>query len=413
MFPRRPLTGFAAPALLLAAAWLPFAAQAQSSYTLTTLKSPNSLAAMPLRLDNQNNVLGNAYYAYKIDAAGRNGVSTPLFGGLATYYMSTMTTWLAGTASTVSARRMTSDYIDMKAASQDGRFVGTRGLVYAVSGGSAKLRSTSYLDAIDGRQVTAVDTGDQTRTLSNAGNLATTVILFDGPGAGLRRATWWEGVTPVGHFMGLGNFLGSHVVSLSPDEVVAGYVYPALPGAMRAAIWKGGALQVLEQQADRGSVAQQVNAAGQVLACVGDARVTTITYDANNSVTSSVYSRLRPVVFSAGQEREVQPPVAGLSVTARAMNAQGTVVGRYGPTAAYTGLESPANCHATDFAGNRAFIWRDGVSTDLTAWVAAKGLKLPTGAVLVDAIDINDQGSILASMQSGKTLSYVRLNARP
>jgi hypothetical protein len=416
MFSRRRWTGLTVPTLLMSAALLSaaLAAQAQSSYTLTTLRSPNSLGISPLRLDNQNNVLGNAYYATVIDVAGRKGTSIPLFGGLATYYTSVMSTWLAGTGSTVSPRRLTSDFFEMTTASQNGRYVGLRGRVYTVSGGRATLYSSSYLDTIDGVQVTAVDSGNQARTLSDRGNLATTVILFDGPAAGLRRATWWEGATPVGRFMALGDFLSSHVISISPDEVVAGYVYPALPGAMRGAIWKGGALQVLEQQPGRGSAAHQVNAAGQVLACVGDARLNTVTYGENDSVTTSVYSRLRPVVFSAGQEREVQAPVAGLSASARAMNAQGTVVGRYGTARAPSNLDSPSNCNTTDLANVRAFIWRDGVSTDLNTWVASKGVKLPTGAVLVDAIDINDQGSILAAMvTNNRNLSHVRLNARP
>jgi len=91
------------------------------------------------------------------------------------------------------------------------------------------------------------------------------------------------------------------------------------------------------------------------------------------------------------------------------------VVGRSGPLSVQQYLPlSPQYCTGTSSSSSRAFIWRNGVTTDLTTWVASKGVKLPAGAVLADAYDINDAGSILAIQRaSNGTLSYVRLTAKP
>jgi hypothetical protein len=59
-------------------------------------------------------------------------------------------------------------------------------------------------------------------------------------------------------------------------------------------------------------------------------------------------------------------------------------------------------------------IWKDGQTTELRALITSKGGKLPTGAVVVEGLAINDQGSILARYflpNAGNT--WFRATAKP
>jgi hypothetical protein len=97
------------------------------------------------------------------------------------------------------------------------------------------------------------------------------------------------------------------------------------------------------------------------------------------------------------------------------MNASGTVVGQISRYPAYIGFLHQS--HAISIWNGdegRAFIWKNGVMTDLTTLVANKGVKVPAGAVFINAVSINDKGSIAAIYRdtSGE-LSLVRLTAKP
>jgi len=390
-------------------------AQAQSSYTLTTLKSSNSLSVTPLRLDPQNNALGNAYYYSSIGVPiYSNQVSVPLFGGLAMIYTEAMSIWPAGTTSTVTAKRLASDGFGMLAASPDGRLVYAVPGLYGVSGSAAKLQTMSRFNMVGSNSVSVVYGSMGTRSLSSAGTLSSTVTLSDANLDGAERAAVWEGPNLVGRFLDQSGYRSSLAHSIADNEAVAGAVAESTTGIWRAVVWSGSTRRVLDQQAGRGSVARQVNSAGQVLACMADAVVKTSVVE-GTTYTATLYSRLRPVVIDGAGEREVLAPTSGQAVTAWAMNASGVVVGRAGPYHnPYAGGDTPRTCINTDDTTSRALIWRDGVSSDLTTWVASKGVKLPSGAVLTDAYDINDQGSILAVMRaSNGVLSKVRLTAKP
>jgi hypothetical protein len=380
-------------------------AQAQSGYTLTALKGPNSQAITPLVLDAQNNVLGTAYYYSGIGVASFPGTSlaVPLFGGLATFYDPAPSRWAATTATTVTPKRI-------------GTFTGQ--LSSASDDGSKLLVAMRLLDSSSG-QILADFTGAQiagqtpvqlsptyrSHVVANDGR-----VLFNANGGQLGTGVW-QGSGLSGQLLPGAGGSPTYGETMRGDVVAGNVTESVLAPVQRAAVWRAGQLTVVDKQAGRGSSAQRVSASGHVLMCVMD----TATGTGNGAYAP--YSRPRSVVQQPdGTEQEVTALQAGQGARAWAMNASGTVVGRMGAGGSGGVLTpSPYYCPPVgDTATSRAFIWRNGVTTDLTTWVTSKGVKLPTGAVLADAFDINDAGSILAIQRaSNGTLSYVRLTAKP
>jgi uncharacterized membrane protein len=65
-------------------------------------------------------------------------------------------------------------------------------------------------------------------------------------------------------------------------------------------------------------------------------------------------------------------------------------------------------------AQSRAFIWKDGVMSDLTTLVASKGVKVSAGAAFVNAVSINAKGSMVAEyIDAAGKYALVRLTAKP
>lgn len=158
------------------------------------------------------------------------------------------------------------------------------------------------------------------------------------------------------------------------------YVVMAYP-----ARWVNGVLQLLDQQYGR---AIAVNAAGQI-----------------------VVQRLPKsyVVWTNGASSTIAPLTSGQVVVPNAINASGVVVGRSGAPA------SIPKTYVDAYDNNaRAFIWKNGVTTDLAQFLKAKGLSLPSGTVVEDAKDINDQGSMVVVLRNWLgTRSIARLTAKP
>ncbi|RZI85607.1 MAG: hypothetical protein EOP38_04350 [Rubrivivax sp.] len=95
---------------------------------------------------------------------------------------------------------------------------------------------------------------------------------------------------------------------------------------------------------------------------------------------------------------------AGESIVATAMNDQGTVTG------CKMSYQADAQVDA------KPFIWRNGVMSDLTQEITAKGVKLPAGSRLGCPLAINNSGSILSytyTSTAPRTITWVRLNAKP
>jgi hypothetical protein len=397
-------------ALLAAAAG---GAQAQSSYTLSALKGPNSQAITPLVLDAQNNVLGTAYYYAGIGVAAIPGsaLAVPLFGGLSTLYEPAPTRWAATTASSTTARRIGTFTGWLSGASDDGSklLVAMR----LLDGRSGQILADFTGSQIAGQTPVQLSPTYRAHSVANDGR-----VLFNVNGGQLGTGVW-QGSGLSGQLLpGAGN-APSYGETLRGSEVVAGNVSQGAPAPyQRAAVWRAGQLTVVDTQPGRGSSAQRVSATGHVLMCVMDATTQTVNDEVIGTYAYAPYSRARSVVLQPdGTEQEISALQAGQGARAWAMNASGTVVGRMGAGGQSGGVLTPSPYYcppAGDTATSRAFIWRNGVTTDLTTWATGKGVKLPTGAVLADAFDINDAGSILAIQRaSNGTLSYVRLTAKP
>ncbi len=390
-------------------------ALAQSSYTLATLKSSNSFAVTPLALDSQNNVLGTAYYYDSFGSLLNGAVGIPVFAGFGYIYVNDASKWAAGTSTSVSPTRLLNTGIHqaLMAASVDGSKLATFSALYEMA--TAKLYYyTSDLNVGTQQQVTSFKSP---RMVANDGSLALTFDVYsNAPGvAAVRRAGVTRGTLQAGFLLPLGAYASSTAGTVSPSgAIVGGSVVEPSTGFDRAAVWTNEQLSALDSKPNRGSSVMRVNATGQALVCTL-AGVSTLVNGANGPYFQVGYSQPVHVLMTNGVEQAIAPLAAGQVATAWALNASGTVVGRSGPLSvpSYQSL-SPQNCTGTASTNSRAFIWRNGVTTDLTTWATSKGVKLPTGAVLADAYDINDAGSILAIQRaSNGTLSYVRLTAKP
>ncbi len=395
-------------ALCLAA----LAAQAQSSYTLATLKSANRFAARPLGLDKQNNALGTASYydSFGLLAFGATGI--PVFGGFGYIYVTAPSKWAAGTSTSVTPTRLVKEtQQSLLGSSPNGSKLMTFSALYETSTG----KLINYLPGGNGT-LQVVHSYQSPRNVDDTGRLALTFDVYSAqPGVpSVQRAALVDGQTMAVNLLPLGTATAAWTDTISPSGVVAGAVVEAQTGFDRAATWANGQLAVLDTRPNRGSRAVRMNEAGQVLACALSG-VSTPMDSVNGPYLQTTYRDPVSLVFANGSEQAIAPLAAGEVANAWAINASGTVVGRSGPLSysPYQAL-TPKNCTGTDTTSSRAFIWRNGVTTDLTTFVAGKGVKLPAGAVLADAYDINDQGSILAVQRaSNGTLSYVRLTAKP
>jgi uncharacterized membrane protein len=386
------------------------AAQAQSAYTLTVLKAPGSKPIFPTVIDPQNRVLGTTDYL-----SGWGLV--PNLSGFGWLYTTYAIRWPASTAATVSAVKLVSKQGGgLRAASADGnKIVLAMGLALVYDANTATQLSTLTYPAVAGGNGNI--SGANVAGISNAGKMVLNYSEGADRFAGARSGLWTA--DPDGVQLPLGSYQGSTAVSINGAGQVAGLVYEGALPNRRAALWANGALQVIDQTPDRGSAAVAANANGQVLVRTNALTVKRFDDGAGGFFQQAVYAAPSYLLYANGVERPIRALAAGEAVVANGLNAAGAVVGRMGQaanidrTSSYSG-EAPERGPGIDFNTGRAFIWREGVTTDLTTLVASKGAKLPTGAVLSDAIAINDQGSILARMRDAKgVMSYVRLTAKP
>jgi hypothetical protein len=414
---RRALPQLAVAALAIACSTLLSlgSAQAQSSYSLTALKASNSFAITPLVLDNQNNVLGTAYYYDSYGSLLYGAVGIPVLGGSGYVYVPDASKWAAGTGASVSPTRLVKTGIHqaMVSASADGSKLATFSALFETATGKL-IYYTSDLNTGTLQQTTSYKSP---RMLANDGSLALTFDVYSSTGSEqpVRRAGLTRGTLQAAFLLPQGNYTSSTAGTMSPSgAMVGGTVVEPTTGFNRAAVWTQEQLAVLDAKPNRGSSVARLNATGQALVCTL-AGVSTLVNGANGPYFQVGYSKPAHVLITNGAEQAIAPLAAGQVATAWALNASGTVVGRSGPLSVQQYLPlSPQYCTGTSSSSSRAFIWRNGVTTDLTTWVASKGVKLPAGAVLADAYDINDAGSILAIQRaSNGTLSYVRLTAKP
>jgi uncharacterized membrane protein len=328
--------------------------------------------------------------------------------------------WPASTAASVSASKLTGTQTGaLRAASTDGNTIVVDGQFMVYSTATGKKTATLYPPKLAG--TLAVVNIPIMVGIGNGGTAALNYALVElgyTPEPQEERAGLWKTGSD-GQTLPFGGYVGARAVSVNGQGQVAGVVYEQGLPTQRAAVWTNGALTVIDHAPGRGSAALAVNQAGQVLL-----RTSPVTVDSDTLIDGYgnpfVYTRLRYsapsyVVSLNGVETPITPS-NGQVVVPSALNAAGVVVGRMGAVGVDNGYytPSPLTLATLDAVPGRAFIWKNGVTTDLTTLVASKGVKLPTGAVLDDAIAINDQGSIVAKMRAANgTLSFVRLTAKP
>jgi probable HAF family extracellular repeat protein len=355
---------------------------AQSSYALTTLKPPSGglnryahgYQQRSFGIDSADQVVGPAGYAA--------GVYLDVNGWtFKTRYDQYVVKWPASSAASVSPVKVI-------------RAPDKNSLLLDVSTGAKKVMVYSsgqaILDVATARLGPKVPT---TIDLKQVNDLGVAVWWARDTGSS-DQGTWSATTGTVTLAPAAGVVAGGR--ALNTQGLVVGTVTP--PGARthRAGQWLNGQWNVIDLRGgDVASEAIAVNEQGQAL--VQSHSVTCpdpsycLTVDTSIGVITD--GSFRQIGGGAGE-----PAATWLEATA--INNQGVVVGH-------------VRTSESQLTPARAFVWQNGVYSDLTRLVATKGLTLPAGAVLTDALALNDKGSIVAVMQTGSTQALVRLTARP
>lgn len=357
------------------------AVQAQSSYALTRLNPPFlGQTELSGRIDAQNRVTASVFYltGYKLFGSPSGPVHTAY-----------VARWPASTAASVGPAKLIAQPGRLTQQSQSGDKL----LVRFSTGGD------STYDAVT-RQLAPVPQGVPTFSSSQAAaiNDGDTVVGVamggaTNPASGqtLYAVRWAPGATAAPEALPVGDTINrGSATAINRQGVVTGMV--GIRGevdAWHAALWReSGAFEILHDVPDTASTPIALNEAGDVLIKL-------------EKLTDETFIP-RFAVVAQGVTTLIEPPQAGDRLSANDLSDSGAVVG------------TVAQAGAPEATRDRAFIWKNGVFSDLTTWVTAKGVRLPAGAVLSTAWSINAQGSILASLReaNGKT-SVVRLTAKP
>jgi hypothetical protein len=396
-----------APMALALAVWGAMAC-AQPVYVMSALVVPSGQAITPLVIDAQDRVWGSAVFHDGL------GLLPGSFWGFGVVHRPALVRWPSTAAKTVVGSRVSAQAKgSLRAASADGsQLVVPVGpaVVYDAFSGRPRV-ALRYPRAPGGSEPVSSPT---VQGVSNDGQLLVNHTLGSVLPHDARTGLWRHDNEAVA--LPLGGHVGQKGLSIRADGAVAGVVYQAGHFNERAAVWVDGALQVLDQQAGRGSAALAINAQGQVLmrVCVQQERSH---FDGVTTRAHSVYGPPGHVLSHKGAETPLLPTMAGEVLVPRAMNASGMVVGRMGPRKPRISefqVVPPSASPDEEARPGRAFVWHAGRVHDLNEWVAARGVSLPPGAVLQEALAINDAGSILATLRdSDGTVRPVRLlNAR-
>ena len=198
--------------------------------------------------------------------------------------------------------------------------------------------------------------------------------------------------------------IGGHPIA-RPDSLinnggdVAGLVSSADRQQSRAAVWFDRQLQVIDNRPDvPTSFAMAINDNRQVL--IGSFTLmppAPSTGEFNPWIATSATA-----LWDNGVITPLLPPGDNRALSYALINNRGVVMG-------CMGAHGSQNCEGD----TRTFIWRNGVLEDLANVVKAKGVSLPSGAVLTKVLALNDAGSFVAQMKASGQYSTVRLTAKP
>lgn len=398
-------------AALLAALTATTSAQAQSSYSMTVLRQNTSrLLVEGLLIDSQDRVLTSLsyfdHYAWHITN------QFPTQYALLPEYKRFPARWPASTLSSVSPTKVIKTENDVAFASPDGNklyllsYTTTTGVYDTLTGKTlpvdGQAKAVNSAGAIVGDRVREGATPQTTSTDETSG------------------AALWVPNKPRQDLALPSPYVGARAIAVSEKNVVVGEVFE--PGTLRsrAARWVNGTLEVLvdPSSAVEASYATAVNDAGHVLVAHQAFSIVSSSVDpiTGQQVIERKFGPDRYSVVFNGTDVPITSTTPGAQAVANGMNASGTVVGRVSPTLWYFGgFQHRSNgIPMWPLDGSRAFIWKNGVMTDLTTLMASKGVKVAAGAVFIDAVSINDKGSIAAVYRDKSgTSSLVRLNAKP
>jgi len=386
--------GHALPALILAAA--SSASLAQSSYSVTVLKSPTSYAMEASDMDNTGKVVGHtSVLAFAVTEFG-TGLLAPALKA-----RQQGATWSANTASSITGSKTANYYVPFR--------IGESGVTLGFKTSAAEQIPGVTLFADQGGTIKEVLTYREPYYLSQ-------LALGGTNKAGVVAATAWKApgddLIPFGAAAVLvkdgavsqvlerpAGVWGTYAHSLNDSGTVAGtidgYTREVTEGVdynIQAAVWADGKLSWVGPLQTEARV---VNNAGQVLVAKGRSVPRSQEGGANdwrykdigNPVKGSAFVLLGTSKQTIGRDDQV--------VNATDMNNAGTVVGCIDKV---------------------PFIWKNGVLLDLVKEVNSKGAKLSTSVVVECPIAINDSGSILTSYrasQSSTSRTWVRINAKP
>ncbi len=382
-------------------------AQAQTRYSLTTLKPASS--AVPLNVTFRN---------WTIDQSDRVLGSTDYFEGYVWLlsalafkprYTQYIARWPATTASTVSPVKAVAASNLLDSASPNGQLV-------------MQVNAPALYDTVAKKALGSLPQANMHGlAVNNAGTVLTTLyssytVPLPTGGTGVasflapHAHTWSvaQGLVPLPE----GGGADSLAWAINASGVIAGQVSMGERNLSQAVVWSGGQMLPIATAPDSVSVAFQINDKGQMLlrrAPIGNCGPGRDTKTRCTVLPDTVY------LHDNGVETALMPADATRWISHAVLNNAGVVVGRY-----RTGTVSQLDfigATRDDFGSiesSRAFIWQRGVFTDLTDWVKTQGVTLPAGAVLRRALGLNDKGSILAELYlaSGAS-SLVRLTARP
>ena len=388
------------------------AAQAQTSYVVTTLKPAASGAPLPRSqqfvLENTDRVVSHSDY----ELGYRWPMCIPLVGCFSggKTYAAHPAYWPASTATSVAPVKITPVSLGGvpftgASAGDVGVAVSPDGRIFAGAQSGHVFNAAGVLIGMTGQVVYELTSSPQfpngtvpKRGIDNRGvvvvNLNGNTYLWN-LSSRLNRTTdtTLDDTMPLQPTIDKQGYPGARVNDMSSTDWMVGEVWPedGIIGKCLVdtvdrcwpTVWQNGQMRVLDQRI--GSVVA-TNASRQlIIRRLGD-----------------VYT-----VWTNGTEKTIAPLTPGHFAVPSGINAAGVVVGRSGSDA----TDAPG---LYNYAGGRAFIWINGSTQDLTNYVNARGAKLPSGSVLEDARAINDKGSIVAVLRNWLgTRSTVRLTARP
>jgi len=417
-------TGLRALAVLPAVLASALPALAQSSYTANTLGlgAPyKGLSTLPswVAVDPQDRVVSTlSYYTglkLTVDLVGNPSSPTPKFSfvpGFANYAVR----HVASTAATVTPTKLSTQKNTVALVSPNGQ------LIYVTNASKMPVNLT-------GGAALTPDSYAQFRALSDGGvavgaTFRTPVTPVGEVDQYALPAQWTSGQTaqalPVP-----ANYRGGLAIALNSRNDVVGEVDS--PGTLmpRAALWQQGQVSLLDTPADQGSYALGISELGHIL-------VATHPYSLEVRMRDSTTQRPISTLTTVGLENYVvlyngqryalncpsnlpQPFVSGIS-------ANGLAVGQCVPRQTENTYGFYYGSNATEIhtgvhqfiPGGRAYVWRDGVATELAGLLSSKGVKLATGLVLNHVMGVNANGTLVVVTTDGAgKQGLMRFTAKP